>query len=294
MKQRALTLCAAILAAAAVLSGCRRTSSAGRITAVCREDGSGTRGAFVSLFGIEQDGEDQTADACEITNSTAVMIETIAGDPNAIGYCSMGALSDRVKALAIDGVAPTVQAVKLGAYPITRPFYIITGQTASAAAEDFIQFVLSQAGQAVVEQAGYIPTGSGGAFSAHPAPGTVNITGSSSVFPVMEQLAEAYQAVAPDTTIALQQSDSTSGIRSVQDGVCEIGMSSRALTDSELASGVTSTALATDGIAVIVHPDNPLTDVRRADIMRIYTGADTTWDAVGTTGQAAPYQGGTP
>lgn len=290
MKKHALAFILIFLMAAA-LSGCSRTLPAGKITAVSREDGSGTRSAFVGLFGIEQAGIDQTAETCEITNSTAVMLETIAGNPNAIGYVSMSALNDRVRALSIDGVEPSVQSVKLGAYPITRSFYIITGQFPSPAAADFIQFVLSREGQAIVEQAGYIPTGGDTTFAAQPTSGAVTITGSSSVFPVMEQLVEAYERIAPDTAIALQQSDSTSGIRSVLDGVCEIGMSSRALTEDELASGLSTTVLATDGIAVIVHPDNPLLHVRREDIMRIYTGVYTTW---GQMKPDPPEQGGMP
>ncbi|MDO4483576.1 MAG: substrate-binding domain-containing protein [Clostridia bacterium] len=252
-----------------------------------REDGSGTRGAFIELFGIEQknaEGKkvDYTTDDCDITNSTSVMMTSVAGDNAAIGYISLGSLNDTVKAVAIDGVNPGVDTIKEGSYKIARPFNIAVKGEVSPAAQDFIDFIMSAEGQAVVEKNGYITVNeTAAAFAGGTAEGKVVIAGSSSVTPVMEKLKEAYEAINPAVTLELQQSDSTSGMTSVKDGVCDIGMASRDLKDSEKEAGLEPLTIAMDGIAVIVSLDNPTDNLTAENVKSIYVGDVTDWTELG-------------
>ena len=254
------------------------------INVISREDGSGTRGAFIELFGIEQkdaDGNkvDYTTEDADITNSTSVMMTSVAGNPAAIGYISLGSLNETVKALAIDGVDATVENIKAGEYKIARPFNIATGAQVSEAAQAFIDFILSAEGQAVVEDAGYIASVEDApAFAGSDVSGKVVVAGSSSVTPVMEKLKEAYLQLNPNAEIEVQQSDSSAGMNSLKDGVCDIGMASRALKDSELEAGLTPTVIAMDGIAVIVSNDNATEGLTAEQVRDIYTGAITEWD----------------
>ena len=257
------------------------------ITVISREDGSGTRGAFIELFGIEQEdanGEtvDMTTTSAEITNNTSVMMTSVAGNPSAIGYISLGSLDEtQVKALNIDGVAATVENINNGTYPVSRPFNIATGATVSDVAQDFINFILSAEGQAVVVEGGYIAVDDAAeAFTSNNASGNIVVAGSSSVTPVMEKLKEAYIAINPNATIEVQQSDSTTGMNSVIEGVCDIGMASREVKDSELEAGVVPTTIATDGIAVIVNLENSISDLTSDQVRGIYTGEITDWSEV--------------
>lgn len=262
-------------------SGC--SSKAGDdITVVSREDGSGTRGAFIELFGIEEkDAEgnkvDHTKQDAEITNSTAVMMQTVAGNKNAIGYVSLGSLDTTIKAVKIDGVEATTDTIKDGTYAAQRPFNIATKSEVSEAAQDFISFILSQEGQQVVEDNGYVSQGNTGAFTSVGAAGKVVVAGSSSVTPVMEKLKEAYIALNPDAEIEIQESDSTTGITSAATGICDIGMASRELKDSELSEGLTSTTIAMDGIAVVVNKDCPVDQLTSEQVTAIFTGEITSW-----------------
>lgn len=263
-----------------VFSGCGKTST--KISLVSREEGSGTRGAFTELFKIEEkdaDGNkvDRTSVNAEITNSTSVMMTTVAGNKNAIGYISLGSLNDTVKALKIDGAEATVENIKNGSYKIARPFNIATKENISDAAKDFIAFIMSAEGQKVIENSHYIPQGNGSTFSSSNPAGEVTIAGSSSVTPVMEKLKEAYAAVNPNVSIKIQQNDSTTGMTSVIDGICDIGMASRALKDSELEKGLTPTVIAMDGIAVIVNQDNAVDNLTSEQVKSIFTGEQTEW-----------------
>ena len=256
------------------------------ITIVSREDGSGTRGAFIELFGIEvkdESGEkiDMTTEEAQITNSTSVMMTTVAGDEYAIGYVSMGSLDDSVKALKIDGADATAENVKSGEYKVSRPFNIATKEDMdNAAAEDFINFILSADGQAIVTENGYIALDVEGTFESTGAEGKVVVGGSSSVSPVMEKLIESYKALNPNAEIELQTTDSTTGMTSTIDGSYDIGMASRELKDEELAGGLVGQVIATDGIAVIVNLNNPTEDMTVDQVNTIYTGAAYTWDEV--------------
>ena len=259
------------------------TGASGDITILSREDGSGTRGAFVELFGIEEekDGEkvDMTTEDAKITNSTSVMMTTVAGDVNSLGYISLGSLNDTVTAVKIDGVEATAENVSNGTYKIARPFNIATkGEDLSEAGVDFVNFILSKEGQQVITDNGYISVGEGEAFTSNNASGKLTIAGSSSVTPVMEKLVEAYNKVNANVEIEVQESDSSTGMQSTIDGLCDIGMASRALKDSETDAGLVATEIAKDGIAVIVNNDSGITDLTSDQVKQIYTGEFLAWD----------------
>ena len=255
------------------------------IHVLTREQGSGTRGAFIELFGIEQEDEngetvDMTTATAEETNSTSVMLTTVQGDPNAIGYVSLGSLNDDVKAVKIDGAEASVDTVKDGSYKVSRPFNIVTGANLSEVASDFITFIMSAQGQAVIEEEGYISEGNQGDYTASGLSGTITVAGSSSVTPVMEKLAEAYEALNADVQVDVQQSDSTTGVNNAIEGLCDIGMASRDLKDSELESGVTGTQICIDGIAVIVNNENSLEELTSEQVLQIFTGEITSFSEV--------------
>lgn len=268
-----------------------KTGSAGSssksqtITVVSREDGSGTRGAFIELFGIEAkdaNGKkvDNTTDDATITNSTEVMMTTVAGDEAAIGYTSLGALNSSIKALKVDGAEATAANVKSGIYKISRPFNIATKGTVSEVTQDFINYILSEDGQKIVESNGYISQGNSGAFTSNGASGKIVVAGSSSVTPVMEKLLEAYQKVNTGAKIELQESDSTTGMTAAIDGTCDIGMASRELKDSEKSAGLTNQVIALDGIAVIVNNKNSASNITSEQVKAIFTGETTDWSNV--------------
>lgn len=286
-KFAAIFMCAAL--AVGALSGCSSNensstadnSTAGNpISVVTREDGSGTRSAFVELFGIEDaDGNDAITQSAEISNSTSVVMTTVAGNPDAIGYISLGSLDDTVKALEIDGVAATVENVNNGTYKVYRPFNIVTKEGLSETAQDFVNFIMSEQGQAIVAE-DCISVESNGSYTPSGKTGTVTVSGSSSVTPVMQVLKEEYEALNPDVTIELQQSDSTTGVNDAIAGTSDIGMASRALKDSELEQGVVGTVIANDGIAVIVNNENTVTGLTSEQVKGIYMGELTNWSEV--------------
>lgn len=258
--------------------------SSNDITIVSREDGSGTRGAFIELFGIEEkkDGEkvDMTTDDVQITNSTSVMLTTVAGDDYAIGYVSLGSLNDTVKALKIDGEEATEQNIKDGKYKICRPFNIATKKGAdNEVAKDFIAYIMSKEGQQVISDNGYIGDDSAEAYAGSKPFGKAVVGGSSSVSPVMEKLIEAYKKVNTGAEIELQTTDSTTGMTSAIDGSYDIGMASRELQDEE-KDKLDSQVIATDGIAVIVNKNNTTDELSSDQVKTIYTGDATTWDEV--------------
>ena len=280
------TIVVTLLISLCALTACASPSSeagSGTISVVSREDGSGTRGAFVELMGIEQDdgsGEkvDMTTPSAVVTNSTSVMMTTVAGDPNAIGYISLGSLNDSVKALKVDDVEATTDNVKNGTYAVSRPFNIVVTGDLDGAPKDFVDFIMSADGQAIVEKEGYIAVDENApSYKASGATGNVVVAGSSSVTPVMEKLAEAYETLNDGASVEVNQSDSTTGVTSAIEGTCDIGMASRALKDSETSQGAQATPIAQDGIAVIVNPASSIDGLSSDQITRIYTGEVTNW-----------------
>lgn len=254
------------------------------ISVLSREEGSGTRGAFVELFKIEKKDAsgkkvDYTTDEAAITNSTAVMLTSVAGDKYAIGYVSLGSLNSSVKALKIDGAQASVANINNGSYKVSRPFNIAVKDNLSEVAQDFLGYVFSAEGQKIVEKNKYIPVPSKDYKSSQPA-GKVVVSGSSSVSPLMEKLIEAYGSVNPNAKIELQTSDSSTGVSNAIAGTCDIGMASRDLKDSEKAKGVKEITIAIDGIAVIVNKANPLENLTKENVEAIFTGKITKWNEV--------------
>ena len=281
MKKLAVILMvSAVILSLSFASGASETNS--KINVISREEGSGTRGAFVELTGVEEkiDGVkvDQTTLDAEIASSTSVVITTVEGDKNAIGYISLGSLSDKVKAIEVDGVYPTTESVKSGEYKISRPF-VMAYKTLSETAEDFLKFVMSSNGQDIVAKKGYIRVDDSNKYTYESSKKSVSVTisGSSSVYPVMEVLVEAYMALNPDVKVTLMQSDSTTGINDAISGKSDIGLSSRNLKASELEKGLEYNVMAMDGIAVIVNNENAVKGLSSETIRDIYKGLVTTW-----------------
>ncbi len=293
-KVLAIAMGACIIAGCGLLAGCSSNDSKGSssqdasINVTSREDGSGTRGAFIELFGIEEKDDsgkkvDKTTESAAITNSTAVMKTTVANDADAIGYISLGSLDDTVKAAKIDGAEATAANVKSGIYKVSRPFNVVTNSSKelSDVAKDFMSYILSAEGQKVVEEEGYIPMETSTSYSASGLSGKVTVAGSSSVTPVMEKLSEAYKALNPNVTVEVNQSDSTTGVTSAIEGACDLGMASRELKDSEKAQGTQNTVIATDGIAVILNKGNNVDSLTSDQVKQIFTGQITKWSEIG-------------
>ena len=300
MRKHGLRKCAAVavsvLCLTGVLAGCGSSSSSSgstdtkaasskNITVVSREDGSGTRGAFIELVGVEQKDSsgkriDMTSEDAVVVNSTATVITTVAGDESSIGYISLGALNSTVKAVKVSGVEATADNVKNGSYKLSRPFNIATKGTPNELSQDFINYIMSADGQKIVEDNGYISESNTGVFTSAGSTGKIVVAGSSSVTPVMEKLIEGYKKVNSGATIELQESDSTTGMTAVKDGTCDIGMASRELKDSEKSAGLTSQAIALDGIAVVVNSKNSISDMTIDQIKSVYTGETTEWSKV--------------
>ncbi|MDR0532119.1 MAG: substrate-binding domain-containing protein [Oscillospiraceae bacterium] len=286
-----LALLAVFAFLAATLAGCGGNgANSNDIHVLSREDGSGTRSAFVELFGVEaQDssGEkvDRTIDTAEITNNTAVMMVTVQGDAKAIGYISLGSLNGSVKALPIGGVAASAATVRDNSYPICRPFNVVTKgdplQVLSPAANDFYLYIISSNAKAEVDGNGYVSMDSSAEYESKGAAGKVTVSGSSSVSPLMEKLIEAYNKINPNVSVELQTSDSSTGISDTLSGACDIGMASRALKEGELSQGAAETTIAMDGIAVIVNPANTIAGLTKEQVRDIYTGDITSWDELG-------------
>lgn len=292
--KRLISISTALVLASAALAGCGGASdntassssfkNSSDISVVSRESGSGTRGAFIELFGIEEKDAsgkktDKTTDEAIIANKTDVMLTNVAGDLYSIGYVSLGSLNDKVKAVDIDGAKASSENVKTGTYKVSRPFNIAVKDGVSEAADDFISFILSKEGQEVVTN-GYIPVDANAAPYAGTKPaGKVVVAGSSSVSPIMEKLKEAYLEVNPSASIEVQMSDSTTGMTSAMEGTCDIGMASRDLSEKESAQ-LEAIPIALDGIAVIVNKDNPVSNLTSEDVKGIYTGTITSWDAL--------------
>lgn len=287
-----------VLCLTGALAGCGSSSSSSssgstdtkaalskNITVVSREDGSGTRGAFIELVGVEQKDSsgkkiDMTSEDAVVVNSTATVITTVAGDESSIGYISLGALNSTVKAVKVGGVEATADNVKNGSYKLSRPFNIATKGTPNELSQDFINYIMSADGQKIVEDNGYISESNTGTFTSAGSTGKIVVAGSSSVTPVMEKLIEGYKKVNSGATIELQESDSTTGMTAVKDGTCDIGMASRELKDSEKSAGLTSQAIALDGIAVVVNAKNSISDMTIDQIKSVYTGETTEWSKV--------------
>lgn len=285
LRKLAVVALAATMMTSTILTGCGSDEAEGltkdsEITVISREEGSGTRSAFVELMGVvDEDDKDITVSTAEITSSTSVMITTVKDNVAAIGYVSLGSLSDDVKAVKVDGVEATAENVKNGSYKVSRPFNIAYKEDKlSDVAKDFMNYIMSKEGQAIIADNGYISVDATESYTASNLEGKVVLAGSTSVAPVMEKLAEAYMKLNSNVTIEVQQSSSSAGMTSAIEDACDIGMASREVKASELEKGLTSTTIAVDGIAVIVNKENTVADdLTSEQIKNIYLGEITTW-----------------
>lgn len=295
MKKKLLAVIAATIITTMAITGCGKSgnesketngdsasSATGVISVVSREDGSGTRGAFVELMGvIDEQENDITTQTAEITNSTSVMLKTVSQNEKAIGYVSLGSLSADVKAVEIDGVEATAENVKIGTYKVSRPFNICyKEEKLTDLDKDFISYIMSEDGQKIVNDEGYISLKAEGKYTRSGKKGKITLAGSTSVAPLMDKIKDAYAKINPDVTIEIQESGSSAGIQAATEGAAQIGMSSRELKDEELSAGLTSKQIAMDGIAVIINNNNPLTGLTSEQVKNIYTGEITNWDEV--------------
>jgi phosphate transport system substrate-binding protein len=286
MNMKKITAVAAVLLASAMIfAGGKKDAANEEITVISREDGSGTRGAFIELLGVEQKDSsgnkvDYTTETASISNSTSVVMTSVAQNSSAIGYISLGSLNSTVKALSIDGAEPTVANIKSDAYKIARPFNIATKGVVSDVTQDFINYILSIEGQKVVESKGYIAVETKGSYKGTKPAGKIVVSGSSSVTPVMEKLKEEYLKLNTNAQIEVMLSDSTTGMNSAIEGICDIGMASRAVKSSELDKGLTAIVIAIDGIAIIVNKDSPVNALTSAQVRDIYMGKITTWSQI--------------
>ena len=289
MMRKALAVLFGTMVLTVSFTGCGKSSKGFNkekdISVISREDGSGTRGAFIELFGIEvkdSDGNkvDMTKDDASVTNNTSVMMTSVSGNEYAMGYISLGSLNDTVKAIQIDGVEPSIENVKNGSYEVARPFNIVTLDNVSEVATDFINYIMSSEGQAIVEEAGYVSIDGATSYVSNNTTGKVVVAGSSSVSPLMEKLKEAYLSVVTGVEVEIQTNDSTTGASNTIDGIADIGMCSREIKDSEKEAGLIDTTIAMDGIAVIVNNENPVNGLDSSNIYDIYTGATTAWSDV--------------
>ena len=279
-----LVVFAMLVSTFAGCAGAKKSFDASKaITVVSREEGSGTRGAFIELLKIEvknADGtkKDYTTSEALIANKTDVMLTQVAGNNYAIGYVSFGSLNDSVKAISVDGVLPSTETIKDKSYKVSRPFIIATNGEATGLKKDFIDYVLSSQGQKIIYDNKYVKINDNAAeYKSTNLSGKLVIAGSSSVTPVMEKLKEGYKILNPNVNVEIQQSDSSTGIKAALSNTCDIAMSSRELKDTEK---LTPVKIALDGIAVIVNKNNPTTNIKADDVMKIYKGELTKWDGL--------------
>lgn len=271
----------AVICGAAMTLSLAACSQGNDITPISREEGSGTRAAFVELLEIvDEEGNDAIDLGCEFYDATATVLAKVNGNKNAIGYISLGSLSKDVKAVKVDGVEATTENVENGSYKISRPFILVTNSNneLSDVERDFINYILSEDGQEIVANKGYITVPANGKYTASNLEGTIKISGSTSVDPVMQELAHAYKQLNTGVSIEIQSNGSSAGISDVIDGKSDIGMSSRELKASETEKGAAATKIAIDGIAVIVNNENTVDNLTAAQIKDIYTAKITTWE----------------
>lgn len=252
------------------------------IHVITREDGSGTRTAFTEIAGVvDENDDDIITPTATVQNGTNAVMQGVAGDVYSIGYISLGSLNDSVKAVSVNGVAAEADLVASGEYEVARNFNVTYGGELSEVAQDFWDFMFSAQGQELAVDEGYVAAdASAPEYEAKGLSGDITIVGSTSVEPVIEAMSEAYRELNPDVSIDITAPGSGAGVTAAIDGTADIGMASRELSDEEQDQVTETAAIAVDGIAVIVHNDNPLEDLSLEDIAGIYLGDLTSWNGV--------------
>ncbi|MBF0780971.1 MULTISPECIES: substrate-binding domain-containing protein [unclassified Granulicatella] len=253
----------------------------GEINVISREDGSGTRGAFIEIAGVttKVDGKekDNTTKTATIQNNTEGVVSAVTGDKTAIGYISLGSLGDNVKAVKIDGVQANAENVVNGTYKLQRPFNIAWQKDLSELGQDFITFIDSKQGQEIVTKSKYVShVKDPKEYKASGKTGSLSVVGSTSVTPLMEKLVEGYKKLNPNVTVDITSNGSSAGMSAVMEKTADIGMASRELKEKE-AAAVEHKAIALDGIAIIVNKENSTDTLTLEQVKRIYTGQLTEW-----------------
>ena len=253
----------------------------GSIAVVSREDGSGTRSAFVEIVGVVDDNDnDLTTQTAIIQDGTGKVIETVSGDNSSIGYISLGSLDgSNVKGLKVDGVEVTPENVLSGEYAIQRPLNIVYKEgSLSDLAQDFVNYIMSKEGQDIAVEKGFVQADPNAKAyeGAEGLSGEITVSGSTSVAPLMEAVAEAYESLHQGVKVVINATGSSAGIKDAEAGVVNIGMASRELKDEEKAQ-VASLAIAKDGIAVVVSKDNPTEEISLESVKKIFLGEITDW-----------------
>ena len=282
-----------VLGVAAV--GCGEDKMTDTITVITRESGSGTRGAFIELTGVQQkdkDGNkvDRTVKTAQVANSTAVALQNVQKNPSAIAYISLGSLTDSVKAVPFEGTAATVDNIKNGSYTLSRPFNLAYKEdNDNPTLADFMKYIASTEAAEVINGEDFIAPENTASYTKPATAPTEKlvVNGSSSVYPLMQALVESYCKASgvSKSTIDLQFNDSTAGMTGAMNGTYDLGMASRELEESE-AAALQSVVLATDGIAVIVNNMNPITNITKEQLCNIYIGVATKWSDVGVSVEA--------
>lgn len=257
-----------------ILSSCSKKDT---INSITREEGSGTRGAFVDLFELKEDGMDKIDDSIEVTNSTISILTSVKSDKNAMGYISFGSLNDNVKSVKIDNIEPSIENIKNGKYSIIRNLNIVIKEK-NELINDFIKYINSTQAKEIIEKNGYVSIDNNKIYKSSDLKGEINIIGSSSVAPIMQKLAEDYMIYNEKIIVKVGQSDSTSGINSVLDGTCDIGMSSRELKETEINKGLESVVVCKDGIIIIINKEQKIDNLTKKEVYDIYTKKIESWD----------------
>lgn len=261
-------------------AGGEKTEELSSINVITREQGSGTRSAFTELTGVlVKDGDkevDNTYSEAAVQSSTDAVLTTVQNDASSIGYISLGSLNDDVKALKVEGVEATPENIKSNTYKLARPFNVAYKKDVDEKAMDLIKFIMSDEGQKICEDEGYVGDAKGESYEAINNDAKLTIAGSTSVTPLMEKLVEAYKAKNPDVVIDIQSNGSSAGMTAAMEGTAQLGMASRELKDEE-KEALDFTVIARDGIAVIVNKENKVEDVTMDDLQKIFTGELTDW-----------------
>jgi len=253
------------------------------IVVIGRDSNSGTRATFEELV---LDDADPVNTMLEMSSNGEVH-DTVKTTPGAIGYCGLGYVDSEIKGLKVreaadsEAVEPSVDTVLDDSYPISRNLNMFTKGEPNKLAKAFLDFVKSSEGQDIVEDEGFVPlatSGGSGGLS-----GSITIAGSTTVLPIAAASAEEFMNLNSKVTIYVSGGGSSVGVRSVGQGTADIGMASRELKSSEIADypDLEQHVVAKDGIAVIIHKDNPVNNLTMDQIKGIYNGTYTNWQEVG-------------
>lgn len=279
----------ALLVAAAAFTGCggkKAFDGSKNISVVAREDGSGTKSAFMEIIGLKGKAD---VSGVIIATGTAGVLAEVRSNPLAVAYESLGYVTDDVKMLKVDGVEPTVENIKNGTYKIARPLNVVYQEAtvADGVCKAYLEFLQSADAQKIITEKGYVSTNDGAQEYKIQSglTGKIGISGSTSLQPLMIELAKKFESLQSGVTVSVSGGGSGTGYKNAKEGVSEFGMISETF-NSEKADNCTSYEVAKDGIAVIVNKANTNDNIALDTLKNIYNceagdSAVTKWDQVG-------------